>query len=157
VSDPTKSTRKEPAGYEELDQEYSELVSELRVVLPGIQLLAGFLLILPFNGYKFESHQRWVYLVAFVGSVIASILTIAPTSQHRIRWREGDKERLLRTANRLTTAGLVCLAVALTASAYLVGEVVYSSKVAGALAAGFFAAAAWWWFAQAGIRQLRDR
>lgn len=128
------------------------------MVLPGIQLLAAFLLILPFNtGFRDASpREEAVYFVAFVAALFASILTIAPTSQHRIRWRQGDKERILRTANRLTIGGMVSLAVSLTASVFLVAEVLYSAAAAGAVAALTVASMLWWWYAQPLLRRARD-
>lgn len=142
----------------ELDQEYSELLSELRVILPGVQLLAGFLLIAPFS-FDFRAapaSERFVYFVAFVAAFAASALTIAPSSQHRIRWREGDKEALLQTANQLTIAGSVALAVSMAASVFLVGQIVYGNVVAAAVMACLVVAMAWWWFLQPIVRRSRD-
>ena len=143
---------------EELDQEYSELLSELRVVLPGVQLLAAFLLILPFNaGFdELTSGERLVYFVAFVAAVLASVMTIAPSAQHRIRWREGDKEALLATANRLTIAGAAALAVSLTGSVFLVGQVLYKEVVASVVAGAMVVAMIWWWFLQPMVRRAKD-
>ena len=143
---------------EELDQEYSELLSELRVVLPGVQLLAAFLLILPFNaGFgDLASGERLVYFVAFVAAVVASVLTIAPSAQHRVRWREGDKEALLATANRLTIAGTAALTVSLAGSVFLVGQVLYKEVVASVVAGGMIVAMVWWWFLQPIVRRAKD-
>lgn len=142
----------------ELDQEYEELLSELRVVLPGIQLLAAFLLILPFNAGFADatSRERIVYFVSFVAAVFASVLTIAPSSQHRIRWREGDKEALLTTANRLVIAGTAALAVSLAGSVFLVGQVLYAGSVASLVAGAIVVAMVWWWFVQPMIRRVRE-
>lgn len=143
---------------EELDQEYSELLSELRVILPGIQLLAAFLLILPFNtGFdRLSELERSVYFVSFLAAVVSSVLTIAPSSQHRIRWRHGDKEQLLRTANRLTIAGTGFLALALGGSVFLVGELLYGELVASVVVGVLVAAMAWWWFFQPLRRAMND-
>ena len=143
---------------EELDEEYSELLSELRVVLPGVQLLAAFLLILPFNaGFsELTSAERAVYFVAFVAAVLASVLTIAPSAQHRIRWREGDKEALLTTANRLTIAGAAALTVSLSGSVFLVGQVLYKEVVASIVAGTMIVAMVWWWFLQPMVRRAKD-
>lgn len=156
---PEKSDPNPERDPEELDQEYGELLSELRVILPGVQLLAGFLLILPFStgfGSALDS-EKAVYFLAFAAAFAASILTIAPSTQHRIRWREGDKEALLVTANRLTIAGSLLLAVSLSASAYLVGQVVYGTSVAGLITAGCAVMMAWYWFLQPLYRRATDR
>lgn len=143
---------------EELDQEYAELLSELRVVIPGVQLLAAFLLILPFNARfaGLTAGERGVYFVAFLAAVLASVLTIAPSAQHRIRWREGDKEALLKTANRLTIGGTAALTVALSGSVFLVGQVLYKELVASVVAAGMIVAMVWWWFLQPILRRARE-
>src|SRR3954467_8380812 len=88
---------------EDLDRELIELLNELRVVLPGVQVLFAFLLAVPFaNGWTGVTElQRDVFFVAFIATAASSILLIAPSSYHRLRWREGDKEQMLRTSNRL--------------------------------------------------------
>lgn len=143
---------------EELDQEYEELLSELRVVLPGIQLLAAFLLILPFNAGFADAtgREKGVYFLSFLTAVIASVLTIAPSAQHRIRWREGDKEALLTTANRLIIAGSACLAISLTGSVFLVGQVLYQELAASLVATVILLMMAWWWFVQPMVRRVRE-
>ena len=91
----------------DLDRELIELLNELRVALPGVQVLFAFLLIVPFsNGWdQVTEVQRYVYFVAFLCAAISSAFLIAPSTYHRLRWREGDKEHMLVTANRLAIAG----------------------------------------------------
>src|SRR5256885_16323521 len=102
---------------QDLDRELIELLNELRVVLPGVQVLFAFLLAVPFaNGWaRVTDLQRDVFFVAFIATAVASILLIAPSSYHRLRWREGDKEHMLETSNRLAIAGTVFLALGMTA------------------------------------------
>jgi hypothetical protein len=97
---------------DELDRELIELLNELRVALPGVQVLFAFLLAVPFaNGWRRVTHfQRDVFFVAFLCTAAATILLIAPSTYHRLRWREHDKEHMLTTANRLTIAGSAFLA-----------------------------------------------
>ena len=122
-------------------------------------MLGAFLLILPFNaGFQNAGKvQEAVYFVAFTTAVLASILSLAPISQHRIRWREGDKEALLETAYGLMIAASVALFVSMTASVFLVGQHLYKETVAGLVTAVMAAAMAWWWFAQPLVRRARDR
>ena len=114
---------------EDLDRELIELLNELRVAVPGVQVLFAFLLAVPFaNGWtRVTDLQRDVFFIAFLATASASILLIAPSAHHRLRWREHDKERLLQTANHLAIAGTVFLAIGMTA----------------ALIAGGFA---WFWY-----------
>lgn len=115
-----------------LDRELIELLNELRVALPGVQVLFAFLLILPFsNGFHQTSHgERIVYLGAVLCTMLSSVLLIAPTTYHRLRFRDHDKEQLIQTANRLSIIGTVLLAAAMSCAVYLVAEFVFDLWVA---------------------------
>ena len=145
-------------GERDLDRELIELLNELRVALPGIQVLFAFLLIVPFsNGWDDVTElQRYVYFTAFLCAAAASALLIAPTAYHRLRWREGDKEHMLVTANRLAIAGTVFLAAGMTATVLLITDVLFSSAWAG-LAAGLVGGGfVWLWYGLPLVRGLRD-
>src|SRR6266508_4625216 len=113
----------------DLDRELIELLNELRVALPGVQVLFAFLLIVPFsNGWNNVTEvQRYVYFVAFLCAAAASAFLIAPSVIHRLRWREGDKEHLLVTANRLAITGAVFLAAGMTATVFLITDVLFDN------------------------------
>ena len=84
--------------------------------------------------------------MAFLCTAAASILLIAPSSYHRLRWREGDKEQMLRTSNRLAIAGTVFLALGMTAVVFLIGDILFKglwAAVTSAVVAGGFA---WFWY-----------
>ena len=126
---------------ERVDRELIELLNELRVVLPGVQVLFGFLLLLPFQQTFDElgDLERTVYFLAFVASAVASVLLIAPSTYHRVRFRDPDKERLLRLGNRFLLGGTLALGVALSATAFLITDVLFGvgpGVVAAASAAG---------------------
>jgi hypothetical protein len=132
----------------DLDRELIELLNELRVALPGVQVLFAFLLAVPFaNGWdRVTDLQRDVFFVAFVATAASSILLIAPSVHHRVRWREGDKEQILRTANQLAIAGMVFLAFGMTAAVFLIGDILFRgwwAALTTALVAGGFG---WFWF-----------
>lgn len=115
------------------DRNLSELIQELRVAGLGVQVLFGFLLSLPFTT-KFSSlsgGQRDLYLVCVVLSAAATVLLIAPVAYHRLVFRRGLKEHLVRFANRLAISGLVAVGGAVLASVLLL-----TWYVAGALAGG---------------------
>jgi len=130
------------------DRELIELLNELRVALPGAQVLFAFLLVVPFSSrFDVDRAEKAAYVVALLGTLLGTILLIAPSAYHRLRWREKNKERMLRTANRMAIGGLVAIAVAMTASVFLVTDVLLS--LAGAIlltvvGGGVFALA---WFA----------
>src|SRR5204862_8041495 len=104
--------------------------------LPGVQVLFAFLLIVPFSqGFaKLTSLQRVVYFLSFVCTSAATALLIAPSSYHRIRFRQREKERMLFTANKLAIAGTVFLALAVTGVVYLVTDVLFHATWAALIA-----------------------
>lgn len=140
-----------------VDRELIELLNELRVALPGMQVLFAFLLILPFQaGFaKVSDLERAVYFLAFLATAVGSILLIAPTTYHRIRFRARDKEHMLRTFNKLLLAGTAALGVAITAVTFLVTDVVFGRGVGLVAAAIAAAAIGVLWFALPVRRNLR--
>ena len=134
---------------ERLDRELIELLNELRVALPGVQVLFAFLLIVPFSQRyaQITDLQKEVYFAAVLCTALATILFIAPTALHRIQWREQDKEWLLSASNRLAIGGMILLALAMIAVIFLVTDILYSGWVV-ALVTGLIAALfAGFWFA----------
>jgi uncharacterized membrane protein len=121
---------------EKLDRELKELNDELRVVLPGVQVLFAFLLTVPFTNRfgDVTELQRDAYFVAFLCATASSICLIAPSVLHRLRWRKRDKERLLRTANTLALIGATLLALAMTVVVFLIGDVLFAATAAAAAA-----------------------
>src|SRR4051794_39707081 len=81
-----------------INRELMELLNELRVGLPGVQFLFAFLLVVPFQqrGGQTTEFQKDVYFVTLVAAAVATALLIAPAAQHRVLFRQHDKERLLR-------------------------------------------------------------
>ncbi len=143
---------------ERLDRELEELLQELRIALPGVQILFAFLLVVPFNNRFAETDdlERDVWFAALLLALGAVACFITPTAYHRIRFREYDKERLVTTATRLAVVGLVFLATALSASAFFVTGFVFSDRAAAivtALAAGTIGGL---WFALPLVRKLRS-
>ena len=123
------------------DRELIELLNELRVALPGVQVLFAFLLAVPFaRGWPTVTRfEKDVFFVAFLGAALSSALLIATSSIHRIGWRVSDKEKIVRAGNLLSIAGLVALAVAIVAVVLLVTDYIFSRAIAFA-AAGSVAA-----------------
>jgi O-antigen/teichoic acid export membrane protein len=142
---------------ERLDRELIELLNELRVTLPGVQVLFAFLLTVPFTSRFAEVNDRQQdsYLLALVATAIGSVLLMAPASQHRLRFREHDKEALLRTSNRLAVAGTVLLATGMTAAVFFVTDVLFKAAVTSlvtGLVAGCFL---WFWYGIPLLRKAR--
>jgi hypothetical protein len=131
------------------DRELGELLEEVRVALPGTELLLGFLFILPFNASfaHVSGLERGVYVGCVVVTALAAALLMAPTATHRVNFRRVDKEHLVRMCNRQVLAGLVLMVVSIALAMYLVGSVVLGTPWAGILAGGIAGWYALWWFA----------
>ena len=144
---------------ERANRQLIELLNELRIVLPGITVLLGFLLAVPFaRGWtRVTTFQRDVFMVAFLATAVSVALLIAPSSYHRIRFRHGDKERMLTIGNRLAIAGIAAFAVSLEAVVLLVTDFVVSRGFAIAAAASLLVVVAGLWFALPLSAALRDR
>ena len=129
---------------ERANRELIELLNELRVALPGVQVLFAFLLIVPFSQRYdvLDAGDRRVYFTAVLATLATTICLIAPTAHHRLRFRSGVKEELLRVANVFAIIGLVLLAFAMAAVTYLITDVVYPGtmpRIVTAVLAGTFA------------------
>jgi Flp pilus assembly protein TadB len=99
------------------------------------------------NGWtRVTDLQRDVFFVAFLATASASILLIAPSAHHRLRWREHDKERLLQTANDLAIAGTVFLAIGMTAAVFLIADILFMGWWAALTAAVIAGGFAWFWY-----------
>ena len=122
---------------ERSDRNLQELLNELRVALPGIQILFGFLLIVPFSQRfgQVTQFQEKLYFAVLLLTGIATALLIAPTALHRVLFRLQMKEVVVEDSQRLMLAGLVVLALAMTGAVLLVTDVLFGS-VACAIAAG---------------------
>lgn len=115
-----------------INRELIELLNELRVALPGVQVLFAFLLILPFQEQFADTsaEDKAIYTVALLLSALAAALLIAPSAYHRLNFRRDIKEGMLFDANKLIVAGLFCTAIGVACSVYLVVDIVYGGTAA---------------------------
>jgi amino acid transporter len=130
------------------NRELIELLNELRVALPGVQVLFAFLLAVPFaNGFpKLSQTGRDVFFAAFIATALSTVLLIAPSSYHRLRWRQRDKERMLVVSNALTIAGLLCLAVAITCVVFVITDFLFHTVWAATFTAFIAAMFLLFWY-----------
>jgi heme O synthase-like polyprenyltransferase len=142
---------------ERLNRELIELLNELRIMLPGVQVLFAFLLTVPFSSrYRaLTDQQQAIYFATFVCTTIATGLFMMPTAYHRLRFREGDKERMLRTSNRFAIVGIVFLATSITLAFVMICDVLFGLGVAIALGAMVLVFLGWAWFAIPLWRRVR--
>jgi hypothetical protein len=109
---------------ERLDRELGELLQELRVALPGVQVVFAFLLTVPFTDrfHELDTVAKDVYLAAMVLMGTTSLLLIAPTVHHRLRFRTGTKHQMITTANRFAVVGMVLMALGFGCASYVAAE-----------------------------------
>jgi len=133
---------------ERLDRELMELLQELRVVLPGVQVLLAFLLTAPFQQRfaQLPGTLRNAFFVSIACATVATALLIAPSAHHRLRWREREKERLLRIANREAIWGTVFLAAAIVLALYVITNVLFATWIAVVTAVVAVAVFAFLWY-----------
>ncbi len=143
---------------ERLEREHNELLQELRSLIPGAEVLLGFLLAIAFTSQfsELDDTERYVYYATLVCTALALVLYMAPAAHHRLRFREGDKDYLLRKANREAIAGTVASSLALTGVLFLVSERVFGTTEAVVASLAFLAFAAWRWWSFALLRSFRE-
>lgn len=126
---------------ERLNRQLNELLQELRVVMPGVQVLFAFLLAVPFaDGFeRVNAFQKDVYLFTLLTAAVSSALFIAPAAYHRIMFERGEKQRIIRYASRGSIMGLVFLALSMTSAVLLVTSFLFGD-VTAAIATGVVAA-----------------
>jgi hypothetical protein len=157
-ADSEHARRRGESEEERLDRNLMELLQELRVAIPGIQFLFAFLLVVPFQqGWATVSEfEKVVYYVTLLCTATSSILLMAPTARHRLRFRELDKKWIVDSANRLTIAGLVFLGLAIVGVLLLISNTVYGGTEAAIATAAAFAGILWFWFVAPVVRSIRD-
>ena len=142
---------------ERLDRRLSELLQEMRIAMPGVQVLFGFLLAVPFQqGFQsITSSQRMIYFCTLLASAVATAFLIAPTAFHRLMWQQHKKPEIIRLGNRQFIAGLVALALAMIGAVALVTDVLFkgSTLVVTVVAVGLLFA--WLWFGLGLVRRFQ--
>jgi O-antigen/teichoic acid export membrane protein len=138
-----------------LARNVSELLQELRVAQAGVQFLFGFLLAVAFTEHyaRASGFEQIVHLVAVVFATASVALLTAPAAWHRLLFRQGQRPQILRVANVLTVAGLVCLAIAMIATVLLLFKVVAGPTIAAVFAVLFAVVFGVLWF----VLPLRTR
>ena len=140
---------------ERRNRQLSEILQELRVAMPGVQILFAFLLAVPFNQRFDETtvFQRDVYLIVLLCAAVAAAFFIAPTAYHRIMFEQGDKQRLIRLATGMAVAGLAALALAMSGAILLVTDFLFDRTTAWILFAAALGLFIGLWFVLGGVRR----
>jgi amino acid transporter len=135
---------------ERVNRELGELLQELRVALPGVQVLFGFLLTVPFsNGFAHaNTFHRWLLLLALGTAALSICFLVAPAAQHRILFRSQSKARLLHRSNEFAITGVVFLAISITVCMVLVVDYLFHLWIATLCASLIAAVLAFFWLVQ---------
>jgi hypothetical protein len=134
---------------ERADRNLQEMLGELRVALPGVQVLFAFLLVVPFSQRFGEvtSFQKATYFTTLMVTTASAVCLIAPSVHHRIEFRRHHKEQIVETGNRIVIVGLALLAVAMTGAVLFITDVLYGAPTPAIVAAGVALAFSMLWFA----------
>jgi hypothetical protein len=128
---PENPSEREETEQARLDRQLNQLLNELRVAMPGVQVLFAFLLAVPFQQRFTEvtEFQKDVYFVTLLAAAAASALFIAPTAYHRLMFRARDKPRLVALSSKFALAGLFALAIAINGALLLVTDVLFDGTM----------------------------
>lgn len=142
---------------ERTNRRVGEVLQELRVAMPGVQVLFAFLLTVPFAaGFDDVSAlQRDVYLFTLLSAAVSSVLFIAPVAYHRLLFGLGEKERLLTFAARAAIGGLVFLALSMGGAILLVTDYLFDLTTALVATSAIAALFSWLWFVVGGLHRRR--
>jgi cation transport ATPase len=127
--EPAEEPERTEEEQERLNRQMTELLNELRVAMPGVQVLFGFLLAVPFQQrfQTVDAFQRDVYFVALVASAVATAFLIAPSAYHRIAFGQHEKPRIIALGTVQFICGLVALAIAMNCAVLLVTDYLFQA------------------------------
>jgi cell division protein FtsL len=113
---------------EKQDRQMIELLNELRVALPGVQILFGFLLTAPFaQGFRrINGFEKALFYATLLCTALSTVCFIAPSATHRLRFHQRDRQYVIETANKYAIAGLVLLGVAIVLALVMITDVLYN-------------------------------
>jgi amino acid transporter len=156
---PDPATGRRETDRERVDRNLQEMLGELRVALPGVQVLFAFLLVVPFN-QRFTDvteFQKALYLVTLLFTTASAICLIAPTVHHRLEFRRKEKETIVMAGNVIVIVGLVLLAIAMTMAVVLITDFLYGPATTVVVGGGAAITFALLWYAIPLRRILADR
>jgi hypothetical protein len=139
------------------DRNLVELLQEVRVVQTGVQVLFAFLLMAPLSARfpALSGGQRIEYFVTLLASGAAAVLLMAPTAHHRILFRCGDKDHLVKVANRYTLVGLACVGLSMLGALLFVTGMLFPAPLAVATSTCAALLVVWCWAIAPLLRRRR--
>jgi hypothetical protein len=141
------------------DRQMIELLNELRVALPGVQILFAFLLTVPFTQRfpQLTGFQRDVFYITLLATTLSAVCLIAPSAAHRLRFHQSERTWLIESANRLMIAGLGFLAIAIGAAFLLITDVMFDGVLVWAYSLVVWSIIVSLWFVRPLLRHLRGK
>jgi hypothetical protein len=145
--------------HEKHDRQMIELLNELRIALPGVQILFAFLLTVPFaQGFqRVTPTQKTLFYAALLATAASTVCLIAPSATHRLRFHQSDRAYLIETANKYLIAGLIFLAVAIILALVMITDVLYNGAAVFAFPLAIAVLLVGLWFARPLYRTARGR
>ena len=147
-AEPAEEADRSDEEQQRLNRQMTELLNELRVAMPGVQVLFAFLLAVPFQ-QRFQTvnaFQRDVYLFTLLAAATATAFLVAPSAYHRIAFQAHEKERIIQMGTRQFVCGIVALAVAMTGAVLLVTDVLFQAATTIVVVVCVAAVFTWLWF-----------
>jgi hypothetical protein len=140
------------------DRQMIELLNELRIALPGVQILFAFLLTVPFTQRfpELTGFERDVFFITLLATVFSTGCLIAPSAAHRLRFHKGDRKWLVESANALLIAGLAFLAIAIGAAFLLICDLLFDGARVWIYSAIVWSMLLGLWFLRPLIRRFGD-
>lgn len=141
------------------DRQMIELLNELRVALPGVQILFAFLLTVPFSQRftQLTTFQRDVFYITLLAATLSAACLIAPSAAHRLRFHQSERTWLIETANQLMIAGLGFLAIAIGSAFLLITDMMFDGARVWAYSVFVWLAIIGLWFLRPLIRRFRGK
>ena len=141
------------------DRQMIELLNELRIALPGVQILFAFLLTVPFSARfnELTGFQRNVYYVTLIATGLSAACLIAPSAAHRLRFHQRERAWIIESANQQLIAGLVFLAIALGCSVLLITDMMFDGVRVWIYSGAVILCIVGLWFVRPLLRHLRGK
>jgi uncharacterized protein DUF6328 len=155
--EPERREERSEDDQERLNRQMIELLNELRVAMPGVQILFGFLLTVPFQQRfsQVNDFQQTVYFLTLVAAAVAAAFLIAPSAYHRVMFEQHDKPTIIHIGTAQMIVGLVALALAMNGAVLLVTDVLFEAPTVVATVAALGALYISLWFGFGIVRRLR--
>jgi hypothetical protein len=139
------------------DRQMIELLNELRVALPGVQILFAFLLTVPFTQRfpQLTTFQRDVFYITLCSATFSAACLIAPSAAHRLRFHQSERTWLIESANVMMIVGLASLAIAIGSAFLLITDVLFDGTRVWIYSVLVWVVIVGLWFARPLLRHAR--